>query len=83
MRNPECIWGSLVKKRNDHEASGRGGDLTSREIYSYFGDCSIVKNRKLADVIKRHCLAIELMGDLEETVSATFRWEISNFLKIS
>ena len=79
-RNPEGIWGLLVQGKRP-QIGGR--NLNNREIYSYIEDCIIVKNHRLADVIKRHCLAIELMGDLEETVSATFRWEISNFLKIS
>ena len=31
----------------------------------------MVGNRKLADVIRGHCLAIEFMGDLEEALSDT------------
>ena len=69
VRNPECTRDWLVKKRL--QSVGRG--LTNREIYSYFGDCSIVKNQKLADVIKRHCLTIEIMGDSKAAVSDTLR----------
>ena len=81
VRNPECIWGWLVKKRNDLKTSGR--NLTIREIYSYFGDCSNLKNRISADVIKRHCPTVEFMGDLEEPIRDTSQGKFSDFLKRS
>ena len=69
VRNPEGNWGWLATKRNDLEALC--GNLTNREIYSYIEGCIIVKNHKWADVIKRPCLTVDFMGDLEETVSDT------------
>ena len=52
-RNPEGIWDWSVKKGNDVKAAG--GNLTNREIYNYFADCSTVKttNRRmlLGDIV--------------------------------
>ena len=79
VRNPGGISDWLVEKRNGLKASGR--DLTNREIYSSFGDCIIVKNQKLADVIRRHCLITDFIGDLEETVSDTFHVKFPNSRK--
>ena len=72
VRNPEGIWDWLLRNRNDPRSSR--GCLTNREIYNYSDDCSFAQNRKLADVIRRHCLTVEFMGYLEETVSGTSMW---------
>ena len=70
-RNPEGIWDWSVKKRNDLKALR--GNLHNREIYNYFEDWGIVKNRKLADIMRSHGLSVEFMRDLEETSIDTFR----------
>ena len=80
-RSPGGTWDWLVKQRNDPQSPG--GDLTNRVIYSYFGDCSNLKNRISADVIKRHCPTVEFMGDLEEPIRDTSQGKFSDFLKRS
>ena len=62
VRHPEGGWGWLGRKRNDLRTMGR--NLTNREIYMYFKDCSIVKSHKLDEAIRKHCLAIDFMGEL-------------------
>ena len=62
VRNPEgaCDW--VGKKRRDLKSTGRL--LTSRDMYIYFKDGTIVKSRKLSGVIERHRLSLEFVEDL-------------------
>ena len=57
--------------------------LTNREIYNYFEYFSIVKSHKLADVIRKHCLNVELVGGLGESVSDIPQGEFPNFLRMA
>ena len=71
VRDPECFWGWLGKKRNDLKSSGRR--LTKREIYNCFKDRSVVKPHMSAEIIRKPCLTISFRGDLEESASDIFR----------
>ena len=44
-----------------------GGCLTNRGIYNYFKECIVLKSHKLAEFIRKHCVTIERMDDLEES----------------
>ena len=59
-----------------------GRRITNREIYNYFEYFSIVKSHNLAEVIRKQFLTVELMGDLEESVSDTSQGNFPNFLRM-
>ena len=65
VRNPAGVWDWLGKIRNDLEALRRR--VTYRGICNYFKECRLVKSHKMDEVIRKHCLTISFMGDLEES----------------
>ena len=79
VRNPAGVWGRLGKKRHDMESLGR--HLTNREIYNYFKGRRIVNSHKLAEVIRKHCLTVEFMEDLEDRECDIWQGGFSCFSK--
>ena len=69
----------VMGERNDLKEFGRR--LTNREIYNYIKERSVAKPHKLAGIIRKHCITIEFMDDLEESARGLFRGQFSSFLK--
>merc|ERR1712114_140483 len=66
IRDPEGSWGWLSKKRGDLQSLGR--NLTNREMFGYFIKCKIVSGYPYFNVVRKHCLAVEFVSDLEGLV---------------
>ena len=60
-----------VRKRRDLKALCRF--RTSREMYMYFKDCSLVKSHKLSGVIERLCPSLEFAGGPVESGGEVFQ----------
>ena len=45
--------------------------LNNREIYNYIKECIALKSHKSEEIMRKHCLTVEVMGDLDGSVSDT------------
>ena len=75
MRNPEGDLDWLGKKRRGVGTWGRF--LTSREMYIYFKDCSVVKSHKSGGN-RKALLICRVFWDLEEKDAKRFRLNFTN-----
>ena len=76
VRNPEGVWGWVVKKRRDRKSLGRY--LTNREMSNYLKETRIAKSHKSHCVIGRHWPTLDFAGQMKESEDEQFResfWE--------
>ena len=82
MRNPEGVWGWLVKKRRDLKSSGRY--LTNREMLNYFKATTITtiaNSHKLHEVIERHCATLDNADQMKESDAEKFQESFGKFMR--
>ena len=58
-----------------------GGNLTSRDMYIFFKDCSVAKSHKLRVVIERHCVSLEFVAEMKGPDAEKFRETFPNYLR--